>query len=340
MLRGRRVSAAPGAQWTGITTRVAERLLETGTVEAVLATASDPADRWRPRPVLVTRPEDMVACRGMKMGFSPILERLDQIEAAGIRRLAVIGVPCQVYALRSIERELGLDALYVIGTPCSDNTTTERFHRFLELLTERPDEVEYLEFLPDYRVEIRFSDGGRRFIPFLQLPISELPDDFFPLTCRTCVDYTNTLADLTVGYLAGDGAQWLIVRNERGRSMLELLEGEVETAPLTSSGRREKAVRAHAESLGRAAGGLPRRRMPDWLRPFVSWLQRRLGPRGLEFARARIEMKALETIYTLRAHRPRHMRRLVPTSTWMLAAAYGVEARCGERAASGQEESW
>ena len=53
-------------------------------------------------------------------------------------------------------------------------------------------------------------------MPFLQLPLSQLPSDFFPLTCRTCVDYTNVLADLTVGYMGGRGQQWLLVRNERG----------------------------------------------------------------------------------------------------------------------------
>jgi len=58
----------------------------------------------------------------------------------GYKRRAVIGIPCQVYALRAIEdelkKELGLEQLYVIGTPCSDNTTTERFHEFLALLGE------------------------------------------------------------------------------------------------------------------------------------------------------------------------------------------------------------
>ncbi|MDZ7713166.1 MAG: Coenzyme F420 hydrogenase/dehydrogenase, beta subunit C-terminal domain [Rhodovibrio sp.] len=44
----------------------------------------------------------------------------------------MIGIPCQVYALRALERELGFERIYVIGTPCSDNTTTENFHEFLE----------------------------------------------------------------------------------------------------------------------------------------------------------------------------------------------------------------
>ncbi|MCU0621525.1 MAG: Coenzyme F420 hydrogenase/dehydrogenase, beta subunit C-terminal domain, partial [Gemmatimonadales bacterium] len=156
MRRARLAPARAGAQWTGITTRFGERLLELGLVDAVLATASDPADRWAPRPVLVTEPEGMAACRGMKMGFSPLLALLDEAAARGYRRLAVIGIPCQVHALRALEQELGFERLYVIGTPCSDNTTTANFHRFLGLLTDRPEAVTYLEFMPDFHVELRF----------------------------------------------------------------------------------------------------------------------------------------------------------------------------------------
>ncbi len=335
MVRARRRVPAPGAQWSGITTRLGELLLESGRVDAVLATASDPQDRWRPRPVLVTRPQDMADCRGMKMGFSPLLALLDEVARQGHRRIAVIGIPCQVHALRALEEELGLDALYVIGTPCSDNTTTDRFHRFLELLSDRPDEITYLEFCPDYRVEIRFRDGRVKRIPFLQLPISELPADFFPLTCRSCVDYANALSDITVGYMGGDGTggdahQWLLVRNERGRELMALIGPELETSPLRSSGRRESAVRGYLSNLQRAAGGLPLRRMPNWLRPVVARLQRAFGPRGLEFARARIEMKVLEGIVALRAQRPRRLRWMVPASHWALAARYGVTPRPGE----------
>ncbi len=340
MIRARRRESAPGAQWSGIATRIGERLLETGAVDAVLATASDAEDRWRPRPVLVTRPEDMAQCRGMKMGFSPLLALLEEASRAGHRRLGVIGIPCQVHALRALERELGLEALYVIGTPCSDNTATERFHRFLNLLTDRPDEVTYLEFCTDYRVEIRFRDGEVRRIPFLQLPISKLPEDFFPLTCRSCADYVNALADLTVGYMGGDGDQWLLVRNERGRELLALVESELEQAPLTSAGRRRAPVRGYLANLERAAGGLPARRMPAWLRPLVGRLQRRLGPRGLEFARARVEMKAVEGIVSLRRHAPRKVRRLVPPTTWAAAAPYGLAPKAGETSPESEELAW
>ena len=330
MLRASLTAPLPGAQWTGIATRLAERLLETGAVDAVLTMAPDPEDRWRPVPVLVTKAEGMASCRGMRMGYAPLLALLEPAREAGYKRLAVIGIPCQVYALRALEDELELDRLYVIGTPCSDNTTTERFHDFLTLLSDDPDTITYLEFRADYHVELRFADGRVKEIPFLQLPISKLPGDFFPLTCRTCVDYTNVLADMTVGYMGGEGEQWLLVRNERGEELLDLLGAEVRTAQPGSKGKRQGPVKGFLANTERAAGGLPLRSMPNWARPIVGWLMPRIGPRGLEFARARVEMKAVETVLHLRRNLPRRMKNMVPPHVWALVAPYGLSPREGE----------
>jgi len=327
-------SPLPGAQWSGLTTRLAERLLASGQVDAVIAMAPHPQDRWRPQPVLVTRPEDMAQCRGMRMGYAPLISLVEPALAQGHKRLAVIGIPCQVYALRALQaqwaREHGLQALYVIGTPCSDNTHTERFHEFLGLLSPRPQDIAYLEFCADYHVEIRTDQGQQRRIPFLQLPLSDLPDDFFPLTCRTCVDYTNSLADITVGYMGGSGQQWVLVRNAQGAAVWDLLGPEVITERPRSGGRRAGAVRGFLANTARAAGGLPLRRMPQWLRPLVGWLMPRIGPRGLEFARARLEMKAIETVLHLRRQAPAKLRSMVPAHVWALVAPYGLQAQAGE----------
>jgi coenzyme F420 hydrogenase subunit beta len=325
MLRASLKPPQPGAQWTGITTRLAEKLLEAGAVTAVLTMAPDPDDKWKPVPVLVTKAEGMAACRGMRMGYAPLLALLEPAAAAGHKRIAVIGIPCQVYALRALEAQLGLDALYVIGTPCSDNTTTENFHHFLTLLSDAPETITYLEFRADYHVELRFADGSKREIPFLQLPISQLPSDFFPLTCRSCVDYTNVLADITVGYMGGQGEQWLLVRNERGEELLKLLGDEISTAAPGTAGKRAGAVKGFLENTRRAAGGLPLRRMPDWLRPIIGWLMPRIGPRGLEFARARVEMKAVESVLHLKRAEPAKMHNMIPDHVWALVAPYGLK---------------
>lgn len=330
MYRAALTPARAGAQWTGLTTRLAEQLLECGKVDAVLTMVPDPGDRWRPQPAIITNAADMSEARGMRMGYAPLLALLEPAAAAGHKRIAVIGIPCQIYALRALEASLGFERIYVIGTPCSDNTTTENFHSFLARLTDAPETVTYLEFRADYHVELRFTDGSQRLIPFLKLPLSDLPADFFPVTCRTCVDYTNRLADITVGYMAGEGEQWLIVRNARGQEMLDGLGTEVSLATPGSRGKRAGAVKGFIENTKLAAGGLPLRRMPHWLRGIMAWLMPRVGPRGLEFARARVEMKAAETILHLRREEPAKIKNMVPDHVWNLAKPYGLLPEDGE----------
>lgn len=325
MLKAHLKQPSQGAQWSGITTRIAEKLLETQRVQAVLTMKADPQDFWRPKPVLINRAQDMHQARGMRMGYAPLLSLLETAKKLGYTKLAVIGIPCQIYALRALEKTLELDELYVIGTPCSDNTSTENFHQFLKLITPHPSEVTYLEFKANYHVELRFQNGKRKDIPFLQLPLSDLPKDFFPLTCRTCVDYTNSLSDITVGYMGGEGEQWLLSRNTKGDDLLELLGQEIHLLKPQSRGDRKSAVLGFKKNVELAAGGLPLRKMPNWLRPIVAWLMPRLGPRGLEFARTRVEMKAIESIVHLRREMPSRIKHMVPSHIWQLVKPYGVE---------------
>ena len=335
MAKARLKRPADGAQWTGITTRLAERLLETGAVEAVLTMAPDVDDKWKPRPVMVTTAAAMAGVRGMRMGYAPLLALLEPARAAGFKRIGIIGIPCQIHALRRLEAKLGFERIYVIGTPCSDNTTTANFHEFLALLSDQPETITYLEFRADFHVELRFDDGKKRVIPFLMLPLSDLRPDFFPLTCRTCVDYTNTLADITVGYMAGTGDQWLLIRNDRGAELLALLGDEVTLLVPEDNGKpggakRAGAVRGFMANVERAAGGLPLRKMPNFLRPIVGWLMPIIGPKGLEFARTRLEMKAIETVLHLRREAPAMMKNMIPPHVWKLAAAYGIRPKDGE----------
>ena len=319
-----------GAQWTGITTSIASQLLNNNLVDAVLTMAPDPDDRWRPMPVLITDPQELLQARGMRMGYAPLLALLDVAKERNYQRLGVIGIPCQVYALRALEKELNLKKLYVIGTPCSDNTSTENFHEFLQLIDESPEEITYLEFRADYHVELRYQDGRNKTIPFLMLPLSKLRPDFFPLTCRTCVDYTNALSDITVGYMGGSGEQWLIVRNQQGEELLNLLGNQIKVTEPESAGNRASPVRGFMKNVELAAGGLPLRQMPNWLRPIVGWLMPKIGPRGLEFARARVEMKAIETVLHLRREMPKKMKNMVPNHVWQLVKPYSLEAKSDE----------
>ena len=334
MFRARLKLPLKGAQWTGIITRLCEILLEQGLVEAVITMRSDEHDRWKPVPVIVTRSRDMAQCRGMKMGYAPIIQYLEQARDLGYKKVAMVGIPCQVYAARALEQEFGFEKLLIIGSPCSDNTTTEHFHQFLGLLSDKPETITYLEFRADYHVEIRFENGRKQEIPFLKLPLSNLPADFFPTTCKTCVDYVNSLSDITVGYMAGTGEQWIIIRNVKGKGLASLLAAELVLEPLSSAGNRLSPVKGFMRNVELAAGGLPLQRMPNFFRGIFAWVMPRFGPRGLEFAKARIEMKAIESIIHLRNTAPHKIKNMVPGHIWKLGQAYGLKPSNDEIKAS------
>ena len=120
-------------------------------------------------------------------------------------------------------------------------------------------------------------------------------------------------------------------RQERGEELLRLIEPETALSAPASSGRRAGSVKGFIANTERAAGGLPLRRMPGWLRPLMGWLMPRVGPKGLEFARTRVEMKAAESVLYLRQMAPRRLRSMVPAHVWALVAPYGLAPRDAEQ---------
>ena len=106
----------------------------------------------------------------------------------------------QVQALRSIEKYLGLEKLYVMGTNCVDNGRRETLDKFLGAASSRPAEALHYEFMQDYRVHVKHTDGEFEYIPYFCLPANELNDVIAP-SCYSCFDYPNALADLVVGYM-------------------------------------------------------------------------------------------------------------------------------------------
>jgi coenzyme F420 hydrogenase subunit beta len=57
----------------------------------------------------------------------------------------------------------------------------------------------------------------------------------------------------------------------------------------------------------------------------------KVGPRGLEFARARVEMKAIETVLHLRREHAAKIKHMVPAHLWKLVAPYGLTPKDDEQ---------
>ena len=316
MLSARLRQPLEGAQWTGIVSTIAVRALENGLVDAVLCVQQDPDDRFTPVPVLARTAAEVLAARVNKPTLSPNLRVLEQLEGSGIRRLLAIGVGCQVQALRAVQATLPLEALYVLGLPCVDNVSREGLRTFLNSASRSPDTVVHYEFMQDFRIHFRHSDGSQETVPFFGLDTPALKDVFAP-SCLSCFDYTNAGADLVVGYMGAEfGHQWITVRNPRGHALLSLVEPELETAPVTSRGDRRAAVQQGIEAYDRAV------RLPRWLAELVGLVVQRIGPKGLEYGRFSIDSHFTRNALWLRRQHPEMADRHIPAFARRIVERY------------------
>ena len=316
MLSARLRQPIEGAQWTGIVSRIGVRALETGLVDAVLCVGQSPDDRFTPVPVLARTPEEVLAARVNKPTLSPNLEVLEQLPGSGIRRLMAIGVGCQIQALRAVEATLPLEQLYVLGLPCVDNVSRDGLQTFLESASRSPATVVHYEFMQDFRIHFRHSDGSTETVPFFGLDTPKLKDVFAP-SCLSCFDYTNAGADLVVGYMgASFGRQWLTVRNPKGQELLDLVEAELDVAPVTSRGKRQAAVQQGIDAYDKAV------KLPMWLAELVGCIVKRVGPQGLEYGRFSIDSHFTRNALWVRRNHPEKADAHIPAFAKKIISRY------------------
>lgn len=306
MMAARKTEPIPGAQWTGIVSTIAIQMLTRGIVEGVVCVQNTEDDRFQPKPIIATTPEEILAARVNKPTLSPNLSVLEQIEQSGMKRLLVIGVGCQIQALRAVEKKLGLEKLYVLGTPCTDNVTRAGLQTFLETTSRSPQTVVYYEFMQDFQVHFKHEDGSTELVPFFGLKTNKLKDVFAP-SCLSCFDYVNSLADLVVGYMGAPfGWQWIVVRNDRGQEMLDLVQDQIETQPVMSKGDRHQAVQQSIPAYDKAVT------LPMWAAKLMGVVIEKIGPKGLEYARFSIDSHFTRNYLYVKRNHPEKLEQHVP----------------------------
>lgn len=320
MMAARKKDPIEGAQWTGIVSAIACEMLTQGKVEGVVCVQNSPDDRFQPMPIIARTPEEVLAARVNKPTLSPNLSILEQVEQSGFKRLLTIGVGCQIQALRAVQDKLGLEKLYVLGTPCVDNVTRAGLQKFLETTSKSPETVVHYEFMQDFRVHFKHEDGSIEKVPFFGLNTKELKDVFAP-SCMSCFDYVNSLADLVVGYMGAPfGYQWIVVRNDIGLEMLDLVQDQLETQPVSSQGNRKAAVQ---QSIPAYDQGVT---LPMWAAKLMGVVIEKIGPKGLEYARFSIDSHFTRNYLYVKRNYPDKLEDHVPEYAKRIVEQYELPA--------------
>ena len=240
------------AQDGGVVSTILKHLFEQKSIDgAIVVGKCEEADEiWRPFPRVAKNFDDVIASARTKFGISPNLMLIrDAVLDEYLERICVVGLPCHTRALRHMQHikfELAPAISFTIGLFCRENYEYLSLKKYVECVLGEGSLAEVRKFsVKEDAMLVHFSDGESDGEKTLSIPITEVKK-WVPRHCLLCSDFTNELADISVGCDGSpDGFSTVIVRTELGERIFSAIEAEglLETKPADIAAVREIAER-------------------------------------------------------------------------------------------------
>ncbi|MEJ2155578.1 MAG: Coenzyme F420 hydrogenase/dehydrogenase, beta subunit C-terminal domain [Desulfobacteraceae bacterium] len=212
----------------GVVTALLLHLFDAGRIDGAIVTK--PEGSFRRRPCLATTREEIIDAAGFYFDTShgmthmsekyvtySSIEEFAPMVKEGLRRVALVGTPCQIKAFRRME-VLGIvpaDSIACcLGLFCAGNFTFEEQQREKLALDHdfHWEDVERINIKDGLMIHIK-DDGIRN------IPLDDL--DFMKrYACKYCGDYTAEFSDISFGGIGAEqGWTTLITRTPLGRAI-------------------------------------------------------------------------------------------------------------------------
>ncbi|MCS7116359.1 MAG: Coenzyme F420 hydrogenase/dehydrogenase, beta subunit C-terminal domain [Nitrososphaerota archaeon] len=225
----------------GIVSSLLIYALEEGVVDCAVVTGVSSKEPWRPIPKLAFTKDDILRTAGTKYTSSPTLLGLaSALEEYGMSKVAFVGTPCQILAVRkaqfhpSASYKLGEITKLAIGLFCMESFS----YRDLILGYIKSEKGIDPGRISKFQIKkgrfFAIADGKK----VIDVPISEMKQ-YAKNGCHVCGDLTAELADISVGSIGSpEGWSTVIIRNEKGRSIFEAAasKGLIEYKPVSEAG--------------------------------------------------------------------------------------------------------
>jgi len=215
----------------GVVTTLLVSALNSGAIDSAIVSGIDPSTPWLPKPVILTRRDDMISCSGTRYTYSPSLIALKEAVSKGLRRIAFVGTPCQVLALRRMQKiplkKYSDPIAFSIGLFCSECFSYEG------LMVEKIQKGLGINLSDVKKVNIKGkllvqkANGETIGIPLKEVRKYSRPE------CGVCDDFSAELADISAGGVGLDGWTSTVIRTDKGLEAFNhaLKEGLLEVKP-------------------------------------------------------------------------------------------------------------
>ena len=169
--------------------------IEKKVFDSAIVSQAEPENPAKPKPAVAVVPDDILSAVGSKFFPSSVAQAYGSaVYGYGKTKIAFVGVPCHVLALRKMEawqHKISDNLKIAIGLFCFG---TFSLSPLLEHIT-KTYKIK-LSDIKQMRLSSKFVIQTERDV--IRIPLSEIEDHILP-SCRTCTDFTAELADISVG---------------------------------------------------------------------------------------------------------------------------------------------
>ena len=181
--------------------------------DSAIVSKAEPENPAKPKASVATVPDDILSAVGSKFFPSPVAKAYGSaVYGYGKTKIAFVGVPCHVLALRKIEawhHKIGENLAITIGLFCFGTFSMGPLLKYIEdNYHVKPSEIKHMRLSSKFVVQTEKD--------VIRIPVSEIENIIMP-SCRTCTDFTSELADISIGS-AYPLDEWstVIIRTEAG----------------------------------------------------------------------------------------------------------------------------
>ncbi|HEC57331.1 MAG TPA: coenzyme F420 hydrogenase [Candidatus Syntrophoarchaeum butanivorans] len=226
------------AQDGGVVTALISYALDSGMLDAVVATGLSDEVPWKPVPVIITDSSEVSRVSGSKYALSPTIVGVKEAIDSDFERIGFVGLPCSIQALRNIQvskepYQIGIDRVkLLIGLFCMEN------FRYDDLMSGFVRKVLKVNLEDVVKFEMREGSFWVKTKDTTYSVLIKDLDKYVAEGCRYCRDFTAELSDISVGSVGSDhGWSTVIRRSELGQKLFEdaIAEDYIEMGSITGT---------------------------------------------------------------------------------------------------------
>jgi coenzyme F420 hydrogenase subunit beta len=180
----------------GFVTSLLKFGIENKIFDSAIVCQGEPESPAKPKPSVALVPDDILSAIGSKF-FPCAVARAFGSAVYGYEKtnIGFVGIPCHVLAIRKLEawqHKISGNLKITIGLFCFG---TLSFRALLEYLKKKygtePSQIKQIRLSSKLIIQ---TDKGE-----IRVPFQEVSDQILLPSCRKCTDFTNELADISVG---------------------------------------------------------------------------------------------------------------------------------------------